>query len=153
MLPAHACNPRHTLLAALELRKRRRADRPRRRHARRAAAQPSNRRRGGALRDSRSRDGGTRGGPHPQARVPSPLWRAPGISLTSPRSSRPAATIVTPLLVVLLTCAVSPLQAETPKPSSCLIQPDKAVAVAQAAGSAVLCGIDLGSRSINLSLL
>ena len=53
----------------------------------------------------------------------------------------------------MLACAAVPLQADPPKPSSCLIQPDKSVAVAPAPGRVVHCGLDLGSRSIKLSVL
>jgi len=43
--------------------------------------------------------------------------------------------------------------AETPKPSTCLIQPDKTVAVKAAEGRAVYCGLDLGSKTAKLSIV
>src|SRR5262245_54558359 len=58
------------------------------------------------------------------------------------------------LAAAVLALGVAPfLAAQEPPPSSCILQPDKSKAVAPRPGRAVRCGIDLGSRSVKLSVL
>src|SRR5262245_30486567 len=56
-------------------------------------------------------------------------------------------------VLIFLAGVSAPLFADAPKPSACLIQPDKSAGVAPAPGRVVLSGLDLGSRSIKLSVL
>ena len=53
----------------------------------------------------------------------------------------------------LAVLASAVLHGQGPGPSSCLLQPDKTVAVKPGAGRLVYCGLDLGSKTVKLSVL
>src|SRR5262245_13701587 len=75
------------------------------------------------------------------------------LEMSGGASRTPAAWMPAVLSSIVMGVAGTTLRAETPRPSSCLVQPDKSVAVAPASGRAVYCGLDLGSRSIKLTVL
>ena len=57
------------------------------------------------------------------------------------------------VVAMLSAASIAPLAADEPRPTSCLIQPDRTVAVTPGPGRVVYCGIDLGSRTAKLSVL
>ncbi len=71
----------------------------------------------------------------------------------SSRSARLALLTLASAVAAATSGAVGAREADAPPPSSCQIQPDKHVAVKPAAGRVVLCGLDVGSRTVKLSVV